>query len=130
VESFEKAIMSDGLTHQILAAINTLSGQFLDLRSDVTTMRADMTDMRADITGIRAEVTGIRSEVMARIDRLQDSITGMRDDIATNFARADRVNDRANGIERVVHDLGTEISAMQRQIQRLQSDVRALKGDP
>jgi hypothetical protein len=47
----------------------------------------------------------------------------MRDDVAVNFAYADRVNERANGIER-------ELSAIQRQIQRLQSDVRSLKGEP
>jgi peptidoglycan hydrolase CwlO-like protein len=123
-------IMSDEWTHQILSAINALSRQVLDLRGDVTDTRAEMTTTRTEMTGMRSEMTGMRAEIMARIDRLQASFSGMRDDIVVNFARADRANDRTDAVERYVHGLSTEVSAKQRQIQRLQSAVRTLKGEP
>jgi hypothetical protein len=98
-------IMSDEWTHQILSAINALSRQVLDLRGDVIDTRAEMTTTRTEMTGMRSEMTGMRAEIMARIDRLQASFSGMRDDIVVNFARADRVNDRTDAVERYVPGL-------------------------
>lgn len=72
----------------------------------------------------------LRTDVMERIDRLQDTVTGMRDDIGVNFARADRAVDAAADNARQIELLGREVSAMERQIQRLQTDVRTLKGEP
>lgn len=87
-------------------------------------------DVLAAIADLRGELTQLRVDVMARMDRLQDTVTGMRDDIAVNFVRADRAVDAAEANARQVEILGREISGMQRQIQRLQSDVRTLKGEP
>jgi hypothetical protein len=97
-----RGAMSDDQTSRILAAIQALRGDFQALRGDL----------------------------MDRIDRLQDGVSGLRDDIGVNFARSDRVDERSTGIEREVRAVVLEVSAMHRQIQRLQTDVRTLKGEP
>jgi uncharacterized coiled-coil DUF342 family protein len=69
-----------------------------------------------------------RVTLMARMDRLQDDISAIRDDALVNMRRADRTEDRANAVDERVTILAGEVTAMQRQIQRLQSKVRELRG--
>ena len=67
---------------------------------------------------------------VARLDRMQDGITDIRDDIAVNFGTAAAArrapNDNTRDEVRARHDL---ITTMQRQIQRLQTQVRELRGE-
>ena len=73
------------------------------------------------------QITRLRVAVMDRIDRLQNLVEAMRDAIGVNFSGADRVEDVARGATREVQALAAEVSAMERQIRRLQADVQALK---
>jgi hypothetical protein len=68
---------------------------------------------------------GFRVDLMARMDRLQDEISGIRDDFATNFGATDTVR-RTREETRSLFDL---VMKMERQIQRLQSEVRTLRGE-
>lgn len=81
------------------------------------------------IQDVLAAIDALRVAVMGRIDRLQDTVTGMRDDIHASYGRSDRAYDATTGVARQVEAMGREISAMERQIQRLQADVRTLKGE-
>jgi uncharacterized protein involved in exopolysaccharide biosynthesis len=87
------------------------------LRRDVMTLRGDMMELRVDL--------------VARLDRQHDALAALRDDIvAVSFGRADRAAESAKSLRTEVDHIGTELAAMGRQIQRLQTDVRALKGEP
>jgi uncharacterized coiled-coil DUF342 family protein len=110
--------MSDDPTSRILAAIAVTSGE-------IRSVRADLMDR---IEAMGGEIRSLRGDLMDRIDRLQDDVSSLRDDIGVNFARSDRVDDRSTGIEREVRAVVLEVSAMHRQLQRLQTDVRTLKG--
>ena len=72
----------------------------------------------------------VRGDVMARIDRLQDALTAQRDDAAVNFGAAERAEKIALGVREEVRAMGGQVNAMVRQIQRLQSELRQLKGEP
>lgn len=86
-------------------------------------------DVLNAITEHRAETAKLRTDLMARMDRQQDVMTAIRDDIAVNFGTVEDAK-RANDNTRAeLRSLGDVVSAMQRQIHRLQSDVRTLKGD-
>ena len=67
---------------------------------------------------------------MARMDRLENAVNGIRDDITENMARADRVHVAADNTRDEVRLLGEQVNAMERQIQRLQTDMRQIKGEP
>lgn len=98
--------MSDDSTGRILAAIE-------QLRSDTT-----------------AEITKLRVDLMGRMDRLQDALTGIRDDIATNYGASDAAQ-RANENTRAeVRTLGETVSILVRQVRQLDAKVRELRGDP
>jgi chromosome segregation ATPase len=109
--------------------ITVVHGEIAELRGEITVARGEITTLRSEITTMRSEITTLRVDVMERIDRRQDRVTSLHDDVGVNFARTDRVDERSNGIEREVRAMGVEMSAMQRQIQRLQTDMRHLKGE-
>lgn len=71
-----------------------------------------------------------RTDLMARLDRLQDSITAIRDDITVNMGAADNAKEAALSTRRELRGLSEMTSAMRRQIERLQTQMRELRGEP
>jgi uncharacterized coiled-coil DUF342 family protein len=82
------------------------------------------------LTRLETGQEALRTDVMARIDRLQDAVTAIRADIAVNYGAADHVRRANDNTREEVRALADTVSAMERQIQRLQTQVRELKGDP
>lgn len=123
--------MSD---NPILAALAELSATMTG-RLDAMGNRFDATDSRLDAVVARLEHVEsgqdrFRVDLMGRIDRLQNQFTSLRDDVAVNFGRADKAEEAADGTRRELRALSDIVSAMERQIQHLQTDVRQLKGEP
>ncbi len=114
--------MGDDQTVRILASLDRLeAGQ--------AKLEAGLAKLEAGHDALHAELGTLRGDVMARIDRVQDGVAGLRDDIVVNFGRADRVARHSRDTDDQVRALSDEVSSMQRQIQRLQSDVRTLRGE-
>ena len=87
----------------------------------------------AALARLEAGQAALRADLMERMDRLQNAILAMRDDITVNFGRADRTGHIARGASDEVRALGAEVAAMERQIRRLRSDlddVRNASGAP
>ena len=87
-------------------------------------------DLVALVGRVQAEATRNRSDIMARMDRFQDAVTAIRDDIAVNFGTADQVRRANDNTREGLRVLGDVVATMQKQIQRLQTEVRELRGDP
>ena len=121
--------MSDDPTTRILAAVDVLGSNLELLRGEVGGLREEVGGLRGEVGGLRGDVIRFRAEIMGRIDRLQDAVSSVRDDGIVNFARADRVESIARESADQVRAMGVELSGMHRQIQRLQSDVRGLRGE-
>jgi methyl-accepting chemotaxis protein len=133
-------IMSDDPIANILAALNRLEVGQAELRVGQTELRDGQAHLRTELSD---ELGRIRADLMARMDRLQDAITAIRDDITVNFGRADHVQRNTDNarlelralyeiVAGVRGELVTQngvVSGMERQIQRLQTDVRALRGE-
>jgi hypothetical protein len=75
-------------------------------------------------------ITGLRTDVMARLDRHQDVLTAIRDDLAVNFGAVETVRKAGLNTREELRLLTEEVSAMHRQIYRLQTQVRELRGEP
>lgn len=71
----------------------------------------------------------LRSDLMARMDRLQDALTAQHDADVVNYGAAERAERIAQSAREEVRALGEQVGAMVRQIQRLQSEVRQLRGE-
>jgi len=91
-----------------------------------------MTDdeLRALLAGIEERLGARSTAIMDRLDRLQNSLTGIRDDIATNYGATDaarRANDSKREELRAVAEMQV---VMVRQINRMQAALRELRGEP
>ena len=104
----------------VLAALTRLETGQVSLRADLAGLGAGQGSLGADLARLRADV-------MDRIDRLQNTVEGMRDDIRVNCGASDRATRIASGASEEVRALGAEVSAMERQIMRLRADVDELK---
>lgn len=67
---------------------------------------------------------------MARIDRLQDTLTQHRDELTVNHSAIERVERIARSAREDVRSISETIGAMTRQIGRLDEEIRQLRGDP
>jgi chromosome segregation ATPase len=84
----------------------------------------------SDDDRILAAIADLRIDLMARLDRLQNAITAIRDDISVNFGTAEAARRANDNTRDELRALTEQVSGMLRQIQRLQTDVRHLKGEP
>jgi peptidoglycan hydrolase CwlO-like protein len=131
----------DGL---ILAALGRLEAKVDDLGAGQTAIHVAQAKLEAGqakleaaqakleegYKGLREDQTALRVGLMARMDRLQDTLTSIRDDIIVNMGRADRAHEAADSTRAELRALGEQVNAMTRQITRLQTQVRELRGDP
>jgi chromosome segregation ATPase len=67
-------------------------------------------------------------DIMARIDRLQDTVTAVQTDMSVNLGATHHVERREENTREEVRSLTTLVYAMERQIQHLQTEVRDLRG--
>ena len=94
--------VSDSLILAALARLEvgqaSLQEDVASLRADVSridagqaSLREDLASLRTDMSRLDAKQTSLRVDIMARMDRLQNSLTGIRNDISVNFGSADAV---------------------------------------
>lgn len=84
----------------------------------------------ATLERLEAGQAQLRADLMARMDRLQNTVTAIRDDIAVNMDRADQAHRSADNVREELRSLNDAAVGVTRQVQRPQSDVRELRGEP
>ena len=82
----------------------------------------------AAIERLEAGQDRLRGDLMARMDRLQDALTLQHDDVIVSMGAAERAERIARSALEETRALGEIVTVQTRQIQRLQSDIRQLKG--
>lgn len=110
--------------------LTKLADDVAKLAGDVAKLTGDVIKLAGDVTKLTGDMIKLRTDLMARMDRLQDAITAIRDDIAVNLGTADQVRRANDNTRDELRALSEVVTTMLRQIQRLQTDVRELKGDP
>jgi chromosome segregation ATPase len=103
------------------------SGRLTRLGTGQESLRTDFRTLRTDFL---EELGTTPAAIMERIDRVQDSVSAIRDEIAVNFGavnQARRVNDNTRDELRGLNDV---VARMMTLILRLQTDVAELKGKP
>ena len=101
-----------------------LESRFENLESRI---EVGLARLEARQTQLEISLIAVRTDVMGRMDRLQDTVKSMRDDIIVNFGRADRVSLVAASASSEVRALGVEVSAMETQTLRLRGDLDEMR---
>jgi uncharacterized coiled-coil DUF342 family protein len=78
----------------------------------------------------RAELTQVRVDLMGRMDRLQNALTDIRNDIGVNFGASDAVKRATDNTRDEVRSLSEMMSALVRKARALETRVREITGDP
>jgi len=78
----------------------------------------------------REDLTELRVAMMSRMDRLQDMVTEIRDDIGVAMGSADAMQRAKDNTRELVRLQGEQLTIMFRQIKRLEEKVRSITGDP
>jgi chromosome segregation ATPase len=119
--------MSEDTNRAVLDAIGTLRSEVGALRSEVGTLRSDVTTeigaLRSEIGTLRSEHVETRTAIMGRVDRVQESVEQLRNEMKVNWATADTAIRRVRGAEDEARGLYDLIAAMQREIQTLAARV-------
>ena len=98
--------MSDDAASMILTALKRLEGRF---------------------DSLEAKVDGLRTDVMARLDRHEDLLASMRDDITVSMGRAAHTLTVAENTREEARNAGQESAALYRMVKRLESRVEVLE---
>ena len=95
---------------------------------------ASFARLEAAIDGVRrdarADLTELCVAMMGRMDRLQDTVTEIRDDIGVAMGAADAMQRANDNTRELVRLQGQQLTIMFRQIKRLEEKVRSITGDP
>jgi chromosome segregation ATPase len=107
------------------------------VQARLTRLEAGQEKLQTELTGVQAELTGLetsqeklRVDLMARMDRLQDSLSGVRDDIVTNFGVHLSDSERLDHTRDELRDLSGQMNQLILQVRKLADRVRVLEGGP
>lgn len=110
--------MSDDSIQAILAALARLEVGQIGLRGDIFRATMEMRD----------ELTQVRTAIMERMEGHANELSAIRDSIATNYGASDHSVRLNSNTREEVQSLTKMIFDMRRELARLQTDVRELKG--
>jgi predicted nucleic acid-binding Zn-ribbon protein len=117
----------------VLQALNTLIGEQSQMRGELTGLRGDLADVRADQSSMRGELTGmhatlarmqdeqtrLRVDMVDQLEKMENKLTLIREDIAVNMGRAD-------GAHRAADNTRDELRALNEQVQSMERRQRML----
>ncbi len=111
--------MSDDALNMVLGALVRLEGNLAKIQDDLTFLRADQRSLRADLTSLRVDV-------MARLDRHENHLTSIRDDISVAMGGTDHMRRISDTTREDVRGLAEQLGTMWRKVNRLEEVVRGL----
>lgn len=79
---------------------------------------------------LRRYLDAMMAKINANHEAVLNALTNIRDDIGVNMASVERVQEANDGTRQEVRLLAEQVSIMHRQIQRLQTQMRELRGEP
>ncbi len=114
--------MSDDPLTQILATLHRV-----DTRLE--TMERGQGNLERGQGNLERGLAEVRANLMARMDRLQDTLNRVHEDITVNIGRADAVERKGDHTRDELRDLTKIVGTMQRQIHGLSGQVMQLQND-
>jgi chromosome segregation ATPase len=112
---------------QLKAGQTQLEAGQTRFEAELGQLKAEQKSLRSDFL---AELGRTRSDIMERVERLEDAVNKIRDDIAVNMGAAEAV-ERANENTRAdLRTLQEQMWIMWKQIKQLQTEMREVRGDP
>jgi len=107
-----------------------MSGRLAQLEAGQRGLQDEVQMLGRAVAAIVEGQTTLRVDVMARMERFENRLTEIGDDIAVTMNNAARVEEAGDHARKYIRSITEQLSIMQRQIGRLQTNVAQLRGDP
>ena len=118
--------MSDILAAAIQAALLRIEEGQQQMRGDVAVLRTAVDDR---LQLVEKTVIDLRVVLMDRMDRLQDTLTGIRDDVGVNMHHSDRVRQAHDNTREELRSMGDSVAQLLIRLRKVEDAVRVLRGD-
>jgi chromosome segregation ATPase len=118
-----------GLRDEIRAELADLRSEIAGLSARVAALEQRVGALEERLGGLDTSSTALRVDVMDRMDRLQNSLGAIQEDITVNHAAADRAMRLARGYRDQMNDIENQLASITRLVHTLQVQVRTLRGD-
>nr|WP_294517188.1 hypothetical protein [uncultured Rhodopila sp.] len=113
--------MNEDIANRILATLERLeAGQ--------GSMREDLSRLEGKHDSLRDELIKTRADIMERIDRLQNAVTAIQDDIAVNMGAVDSARHVNDNTREDLKQMREQMSVMWRQLKAVQVRVDEISG--
>ncbi len=86
--------------------------------------------LEAKVLGVASSQTTLRVDIMARMDRLENSLTDIRNDIVVNIGAANHIRTMHDNTREEVRLIGDHVARMFSQIKGIQTRLRDITGEP
>ncbi len=109
-----------GSLDQVLAAIAGLGERIGHMDERIGRLDERIGGVEKASTGLREDFIRLRTDLMARLDRQQDLLTAIKDDIGVNMIAVDRVRDANIETKKDYVQLADQVSLIHRRLMRLE----------
>jgi len=99
---------------QMRGELADLRSELSDLRSEVSELRGGQSELRGELTQLRGEQTRLRVDVLDQLEKMENKLTLIREDIAVNMGRADAAHRAADNTRDELRALNAQVQAMER----------------
>jgi len=107
--------------------VSRVQGEQVKLREELGGLKEGQSGLQGELSRLKDDQTKLRVDLMERIDRLENRLTTIQDDIGVNMGGVTTVFERQAATRKEVDSTGLLVAGMMRQILRLQTDVQDLK---
>jgi len=108
----------------------SVQGGFVTLQGGFATLQGGLLALQKSQTALEESQINLRVDVMGRMDRLENKLTEIRDDISVNMGSTYRAREAVDNTRDELRSLGEQVNIMWRQMKRLEQQVRDISGDP
>jgi uncharacterized protein (UPF0335 family) len=112
------------------ARLEGMDGRLEGMEGRLEGMEGRLGRMDARLDRMENSTTTLRVDLMARMDRLENSLTDIRNDIVVNLGGVDAVKRVHDNTREELRLMGDQMSMLFKKIQRLETRVREITGDP
>ena len=111
---------------RLLGHVGELRGSVGELRDHVGELRGSLGELRSHVDG---QLAATRGAIMARIDRLQDTLTEVKAESVVPMGTAEMALAKVENTRSDVQTLTEMVLAMNRVLRGVQAELRQLRGE-
>ncbi len=105
------------------SAMVSLQASMSEVKDGLRDVRSEVGDLTRDVSSLRTETFSVRTDMMGRLDRLQDKLSAVTDDLTVNYVASVKSERAARIAQDEARAYSDQLTAVRLQIRRLSAKV-------